>query len=126
MSNNILYKIDEIIIDKENNVSVGDYIYINSDGKAEKALANSINTMPCVGRVVRVQDNKCVIKTNFIETDYSSVIPRQNFFISTTDAGEITDEVPEGEDTVIQEVGWALNNDKVLINIDSSNIVIRS
>lgn len=126
--NNILYKVDngERVIPRENDVEVGDYIFINSDGKAEKALANSINKMPCIGRVVRIQSNKCVFKKDLIENDYGQITPRDVFFISDTEAGEITDTVPTSSDSVIQMIGLGLANDEILVNIDPTNVIIRS
>ena len=128
MSGNVLYRIDngEREIDREANVEVEDYVFINSDGKAEKANSSSINTMSCVGRVVRVYDGKCVIKRDFVEDTYSAVVPRSNFFISNVNPGQIMDTPPQGPQTVIQDIGFGINGDRILVNIDPSNIVIRS
>lgn len=125
---NVLYKLDngERELDREENVEIEDYVYINSDGKAEKADASSINTMPCIGRVVRVFGDKCVVKRDFIEDAYEGVEPRSVFFISATSPGEITDEAPTEPASVIQNVGMGINRNRILINIDPTDIIIRS
>ena len=129
---NILYKLDngERTIDCEESVEAGDYIFINSDGKAEKADGSSIHKMPCIGRVTRIlnegPDLKCSFKKDLIEPDYEQVSPRDVFFISATNPGEITDKAPEGKGTVIQHVGFGLAKNEILINIDPTNIIIRS
>lgn len=128
MQGNVLYKLDngERELDCEPTVEPEDYVFINSDGKAEKANSSSINTMPCIGRVVRVAGDKCYIKKDFIEDSYSDVIPRAFFFISNTASGQIMDEPPTDPSSVIQQVGVGLGNDKIMIDIDPSNIVVRS
>lgn len=125
---NILYRIDngEQLIDREADVEVGDYIYINSDGKAEKALSASINTMPCIGRVTRLVGDKCAIRKDFIETEYADINPRDKFFISNVFAGELMDAPPTDPQSVIQDVGFGINEDRILVNIDPSNVIIRS
>lgn len=130
MSNsNILYKLDngERRIKCESSVESGDYIFINSDGKAEKADASSIHKMPCIGRVVRVlPGNECVFKKDIIEPDYEDVKPRDIFFIAHDSPGELTDSAPTGKGAVIQHVGFGLANDEILVNIDPTNIIVRS
>lgn len=125
---NVLHKIDngERELDKEADVEIEDYVYINSDGKAEKADASSINTMPCIGRVVRVFGDKCIIKRDFVEETYADVVSRTVFFISSENPGQITDNAPIAADSVIQNVGMGIKDDRILIHIDPSNIIIRS
>lgn len=125
---NILYKLssDEQEFDVESGTEVTDYVFINSSGKAEKADASDINKMPAIGRVTRIVGNKCFVKKDLIETEYSSVTPRTWFYISPDNAGEITDIEPTGEGVVKQPIGFGLDEDKILIRIDISNIVIRS
>jgi uncharacterized protein YlzI (FlbEa/FlbD family) len=128
MQGNVLYKLDngERELECEANVEVEDYVFLNSEGKAEKANSSSINTMPCIGRVIRVSNGKCYIKKDFVEDSYSDVVPRTVFFISNTESGQIMDEPPTGPQTVIQHIGIGMSNDRILVGIDPSNIVIRS
>jgi hypothetical protein len=130
MSNgSVLYRIDsnEIIVDCENNVEVEDYVFINSDGKAEKAISSSINTMPCVGRVVRLLPNgQCAIKDKLMEKAYVGILPRNKLFISDTNPGELSDSPPNSPLSVIQEIGIGLNNSTIMVDIDPSNVIIRS
>lgn len=125
---NILYKLDsdELELEMESTVEVTDYVFINSAGKAEKADASDINKMPAIGRVTRIVNNKCYIKKDFVETEYSGFSPRTWFYISPTDAGEITDIEPVGAGVVKQPIGQGLSGDKILVRIDMSNAVIRS
>lgn len=128
MSNNILLKLDngERVVDRELGVGVHDYVYINEFGKADKANASSIDTMPCIGKVVRVIGDKCVIKKDFFETEYEGVEPKKMFFISSDSEGEITDEAPISIGSVVQSIGIAISEEKILVNINPSNIIIRS
>lgn len=113
-----------IELEVETGVEVDDYVFINSAGKAEKALASDKNKMPCVGKVFKIKNGVCKIKQTFMEDSYSGVVPRSTFYISHTDAGEITDVIPPNLDNhVTQIVGFGASNDKVMVDIDMSNIV---
>lgn len=109
------------------NVEVGDYVYIRPDGVLDKAQSNSLSTMPAIGKVTKKPTStECIITDKLIDEDYTGVIPRDNFFISSIEAGELQTDTPVSASYVIQQVGYGLSSDKIWVDIDPTNIVIRS
>ena len=108
-------------------VDVGDYVYIRADGVLDKALADDISTMPAIGKVVsKPNATTCVFKDKLIDEDYSGVTPKQEFFISSTVAGSIQDFPPEDPSEVSQMIGFGVDTEKIYIDIDPTNVVVRS
>ena len=127
MSDNVLKKkvTSDLSLEYESGVEVNDYVYINSNGKADKALASDIATMPCIGRVVSKTSSKCKVRKALLEENVTA-LPRDVFFVSTTQAGTITTDEPTGTGSVIQVIGYGINNDLIDINVNQSEIIIRS
>ena len=111
----------------ETTVSVGDYVYIQPDGVLDKAIASDITTMPAIGKVSsKPSANVCIVSDKLIDSDYTGVTPKGQMFVSGSVAGTIEDVPPAGANVVIQQVGIGLSNEQVLVDIDASNIVIRT
>lgn len=58
-----------VTVDCEPNVELNDYVYLSAvSEKAGKARADSINTMPAVGKVTRkLSNNRCIINQFILE-----------------------------------------------------------
>jgi hypothetical protein len=107
-------------------VEVGDYVYIRHDSVLDKAKSDSISTMPAIGKVILIKNGEAVIDNKLVDKDYTSIVPRESFFISSSNAGELQNFAPVSPNYISQLVGYGLSTEKILINIDPTNLVIRS
>lgn len=115
-----------IMVECEPDVVLNDYVYLSSSEKAGRAKADSVNTMPSVGYVTRLlSNNRCIINQFQLEKNLTGLTPKQRFFISPTDAGQITNIAPSDPDHVLQCVAEAKSETEILISIDPTNYVIR-
>ena len=109
------------------NVEVGDYVYIRSDGVLARAMSNDEATMPAIGKVLnKPKENECTITDKLIDEDYTGILPRTSFFISSTVPGGIQDNPPVIGGYYSQLVGFGLSDEKIWIDIDPTNVVVRS
>ena len=97
-------------------VVAGDYIYPDNVGLLKKARADSPNTMPCIGYVLKKVNGYAYCTREYIKNVDDPVIGPQ--FISQTEAGKLQSTLPIGEQTVIQQVATGLNT-KLLVSIDN-------
>lgn len=108
-------------------VEVGDLVYLSASEVADRALANSPNTMPAIGIVVRKLSNtQCIINQYQLQSNLSGLTPKQKHFVSTTQAGK-TQTTPPASKTghVSQYVGESKSTTERLITIDATNYVIK-
>jgi hypothetical protein len=126
----VLYKLganSQFKLPCDASVDVGDYVYIRADGVLDLAKADDISTMPAIGKVLKKPtSNECIITDKLIDEDYTGVLPRQQFFISTTVAGDVQTTPPVSPNYVAQLIGFGFADDKIWVDIDPTNLVIRS
>jgi hypothetical protein len=128
MSGNVLIKKsanDEIAVECEAGVVVNDYVYINASGKADKADASSVDTMPCIGKVFSIKNNICKIRKVFVENDYTA-LPREVLFISDVIAGSLSIDPPTTPNSVIQPIGLCSVPNQVIVEVNQFDVIIRS
>lgn len=109
-------------------VELGDYVYLDSNDKVvKKALANSLVTMPAIGRVVKKKSpTLCVVSDSLVEAIDDPVVPNGNYFISDTEAGKLRYGPPTDPDTVLQLVAKGISDEALLVKVQFNNIVVRS
>jgi hypothetical protein len=111
----------------DGSVEVGDYVYIRPDGVLDRAQSNSLDTMPAIGKVLKKPtSSECIITDKLIDEDYTGIIPRQEFFISSSLAGDIQTSPPVSSNYVAQLIGYGFSSEKIWIDIDPTNLIVRS
>ena len=110
-------------VDCSEEVNEGDLIYIDSDGVAKLAQANSIDTMPAIAFVIKKYSSKCLVSNTGILNDSSN--PSTIYFVSETNAGKFQESPPSNNNTVIQIVGRGLTLNQKFIEIDPTNAIVR-
>lgn len=116
-----------IVLDCEEDVVVNDYVYLSATTeKAGKAKADSRNTMPAIGKVVRrLSNNRCLVVQFHLETNLTGLVPKQRFFISPLVAGKLTTEPPTSTNHVLQCVAEAKSSSEMLVSVDPTSYMIR-
>lgn len=116
----------QISFDCDTTVEEQDLVYVDTNGIMRKAQANSRSTMPAIGWVTRkLSAGRCEISDFALIKDLAGVVQGAAYFVSEDVAGAIQDQPPEDTGFVLQKVGVGLSSDKLLGQIDPSNIVIR-
>ena len=111
--------------DCNSSVEVEDLVYIDSLGILRKAKADDPSTMPAIGIVSqKISPTKCFIAKSFTALTYTGVTPRDVFFVSETNAGEVQDTVPSTPGRVWQNVGMGLNSNKIHISVDLTGVIL--
>lgn len=122
-----LSQVDSAIFNCASSVEDGDYVYITPSGVLDKTDSSTPLKMPAIGKVIKkFTTTTCAINDKLIDEDFSGITPNQSYFISDVDPGGLQDFPPTDPGSVIQEIGRGLSGDKILVNIDPTNIVIRT
>jgi hypothetical protein len=111
---------DDETFTNPNNLSVGDIVYIQSNGSVAKAQANSLSTssgqlgVSVYGGTANVNANivirpGAVIDTLNLESG-SSLTPGAPVFLSATQAGKITQTAPSSAGQVYRIIGYAISS----------------
>ena len=106
----------------------GDFVYIKgvSGGYGSFGLTNagSANTMPCVGMVVSTVANGNIGRVLLHGIVYSTGFPAlapsstgiDNVIYMSLNSGDITKLAPSSSSAIVQAVGVAIHNDKIIFN----------
>ncbi len=101
-------------------LAVGDFVYIDSSGKAQLAKADSVDTMPSVGVCTERVDSGLdyYIVTILLNGVYKTtgLTAGATYYISASTAGDITSTKPSSAGNVPQIVGVALSSTSLLLN----------
>lgn len=119
-------KIRSEVYDCDPLVDREDLVYIAADGLLKRARADDPTTMPAIGWVTRkIGTNRCKITQFRLLEGYEGIESNRNYFVSTTDAGQIQAEPPQDPGHVLQKVGRGVGTDKILLYIDPTSYVVR-
>jgi hypothetical protein len=108
-------------------VDAGEFVYIDSFGEAQLALADSITTSAYIFAVTKGTDstsNLCSIKQVGTLTGFLGLTPGTIYYLSDTIAGDITDTPPSDSGDTIYQVGVALTPSTLYVNTSTPPIVI--
>lgn len=83
-------------VDCDSGVNVGDWVYMDSFGVAQKAIATSLLTSNCIGVVEqKISSTKCVIRfLGLSEGIFAGLDTAYEYFLSETVAGAMTTTPP--------------------------------
>ncbi len=95
----------------------GTALFMNSDGKYEKADAGSALTMPCVALALETgTGNKKILLQGYVSNDDWSWTPGGLIYVSPDDAGTLTQTIPASSGNQVQIVGYASKPNTVYFN----------
>jgi hypothetical protein len=112
----------------QEDLDVGDVVYMHTDGKVKKADMNAVTTMPAIGIcTASASANGAVdIMVQGIMHD-ASAFPTfstlgQDVYVSST--GDITATAPSGSGDTVQKIGVAIHADKVYFNFNTTEVLL--
>ncbi len=96
--------------------SISDILYLSTNGY-EKALANSVNTLPCVVlRLEKGTGRKSILLRGFIRNDSWNFNKGDILYADTITAGSITNIKPSSTGDIVQIVGRAIASNIIYFN----------
>lgn len=98
-------------------LAAGDYIYINGSGEATLASAASGGNA-AIGyvKVAAVHPTTVDVYFDGLNTALSGLTVGDQYFLSDTTPGGITDTAPVGSNKIIESLGWAINATTIQTN----------
>jgi hypothetical protein len=103
------------------NLIAGDLVYLKSDGKYWKALADSESTLPCIGLATisgNAESNNNILKTGYYRDDSWSWTIGGLLYLDITTGGELTQTIPSGSGKFVQIVGYAISSTVIYFKPD--------
>lgn len=105
------------------NLTAGDFVYINVSGEAAKADAGTTGN-PCIGFVRDSVVAPAPVDVLFegINSDLSGLTPGDEYFLDDVTAGAITNTAPVGQNKTIQSVGRAISATELVFE---QNVIVK-
>ena len=101
-------------------LSVGNVVCLgSSDDQVVKADSSQESKMPAIGFVKSIRGSNCIVQLSYL-VELSGLVRGNEYWVSTN--GGISNTPPSSEGSVLQKIGRAINNNKLLINIESQTI----
>lgn len=114
---------DYLVVAGEDSLK-GKAVYIGLDGKLHKAIADSVETLAQAFTMNDVtQNNEVDVITNSEWEEFSGLTSGKRYYLSQTEAGEITDERPGSG--WVQCVGRAKNSTTIDIHFSTEVAPLR-
>ncbi len=100
------------------NAGLGDAVYITGSNTVGRANASNTATSKVIGLISdKTTATTCKVRLNGLLEVYSSLVPTSTYYLGETD-GQITTSLPSNPSSVVVEIGQALKNTSLTINID--------
>lgn len=103
--------------------TIGDAVYVISDGQVRQANNSDISTAKVMGFIVsKDSDTTCKVRVAGVMDEFTGLVAGSQYFLNNVN-GDIDLTAPTVSGSVIVRTGQALSSDKFLVNINNNYII---
>lgn len=115
-----------ISITADSSTAVGDLVYIDGNGIAQRAIATSAVTSRVVGFILTKPDSTTARITQYGLSNRSGLITGLKYYLSANSPGQVQVNAPTAAGTIIKQIGVAVSTSTILFNINKTPVTVRS